>query len=56
VSSAATGGCAMILCMLTMGVCFCPCLYLKKKVDDFNRRLDSVATAAVQASLRTASL
>ena len=48
--SAAVGGCAMFLCMLTGGLCFCPCLYIKKKVDAFNLRLDSVANAAVKVS------
>merc|ERR1711871_303013 len=34
--------------MLTGGLCFCPCVYIKKKVDAFNLRLDSVANAAVK--------
>ena len=44
---------AMVLCMATAGMCSCPCLYLKKKVDEFNLRLDSAAKAAVNASLHT---
>ena len=50
VASAGIGAAAMCLCMLTAGVCFCPCLYLKRKVDEFNLRLESVASAAVQVS------
>ena len=48
VASAGIGACAMFLCMLTGGLCFCPCMYLKKKVDEFNLRLESATSAAVQ--------
>lgn len=42
---------AMVLCMATAGMCSCPCLYLKKKVDEFNLRLNSAANAAANVSL-----
>jgi hypothetical protein len=48
VQSAAVGCCAMMLCACTMGVCFCPCYYLKKKVTAFNAKLDATVKDAVR--------
>ena len=33
------GMCAMMLCALTSGVCFCPCVYLKIKSDSFKKEV-----------------
>ena len=38
------GMCAIILCLFSIGVCFCPCLYLKIKADSFKMEVqDSFA-------------
>jgi hypothetical protein len=48
VSSTALACCATLACMFTMGVCSCPLCYIKKKVTDFNLRLDATVDDAVR--------
>jgi hypothetical protein len=49
VSDVCVGSCSMLSCLLTGGVCFCPILYLKRKVDAFNKEASAaIATAVVQ--------
>ena len=38
----------MTLCACTMGVCSCPLCYIKKKVTDFNLKLDATVDDAVR--------
>ena len=33
------GMCAMMMCVLSSGVCFCPCVYLKIKSDSFKKEI-----------------
>ena len=50
VSHFCVGCCAMYSCLFTCGVFFCPILYLKRKVDAFNKDASAtIAAAAAQA-------